>query len=47
MTVSPDEGELFSIHGGIQNQTRVLPEGRNYQAEHQSNADKHSWQNDL
>lgn len=45
--ISPDEGELFSIHAGIQSQTGVLSKRRNNQAEHQSNAHKHRGENNL
>lgn len=47
MHVSPDEGKLFSIHAGIQRQTGVLSKRRNNQTEHQGNANKDGWKNNL
>lgn len=43
----PDECVLFIVHPGLKFQAGVLAKGWHDQAEHQGNADKHSWQDNL
>lgn len=43
----PEEGELISIHPGLQLQRGVLPKRGDNESEEQGDAHKHSWENDL
>ena len=43
----PDKCVLFIVHPGLKFQAGVLSKGRHNQAEHQGDADKHSWQDNL